>query len=279
MVVALPGEILDACEKLTGNRNHYAMCRVGGARRDVTREAMDFTMAALDSNEKSTKMFLGAVADDPVIHKRLKGVGVLTKEDAIRYGAVGPTSRPSGVPWDVRADDPYDAYGPSLEASVWKVIVTENGDVFDKAVCRVLETLESINLCRWLIENMPDGEIDANVGNIPEGEGCGHHEAPRGEVFHYVRSDGSNKPIRHKVRAPTFMNLPTYKATCPGHTIADVALITASIDPCYCCTERVGVVSDIRTSSITQNELIKLSIEKTREIERKMGMKSELNNM
>ncbi len=270
-------EILDACELLSGNRNHYAMNRVGGARRDVSQKALDFTMNALDVAEKATKMFLGAVADDPVIHKRLKGVGILTKEDAIAYGATGPTSRPSGVPFDVRVDDPYDAYGPSYTAGAWKVIVTENGDVFDKMVCRVLETLESIYLCRWLIENMPDGDFQVIPGNIPEGEGCGHHEAPRGEVFHYVRSDGSNKPIRHKVRAPTFVNLPTYKASCPGEQIADVALITASIDPCYCCTERVGVVADGRHSSLTQDDLVKLSVERTLEIEKKMGVKSVLS--
>jgi len=269
-------EILDACELLSGNRNHYAMCRVGGSRRDVTQKAMDFTMKALDSNEKSTKMFLGAIVDDPVMHKRLKGVGVLKKEDAIAFAATGPTSRPSGVPWDVRADDPYDAFAESLEAKAWKVIVTQNGDVFDKAACRVLEILESIYLCRWLIENMPDGDFQVIPGNIPEGEGCGHHEAPRGEVFHYVRSDGSNKPIRHKVRAPTFVNLPTYKVTCIGETISDVALITAAIDPCYCCTERVGVVSRGVRSSLTQDDLVKLSVERMREIERKMGRKSNL---
>ncbi|HHS50592.1 MAG TPA: NADH:ubiquinone oxidoreductase [candidate division Zixibacteria bacterium] len=270
-------EILDACELLSGNRNHYAMCRVGGARRDVSQKALDFTMKALDTNEKSTKMFLGAVADDPVIHKRLKGVGILTKEDAIAYCATGPTSRPSGVRWDIRETDPYDAYGESLEAGAWKVIVTENGDVFDKAVVRVLETLESIYLCRWLIENMPDGDFQVVPGEMHEGEGCGHHEAPRGEVFHYVRSDGSNKPIRHKVRAPTFSNLPTYKASCPGEQIADVALITAAIDPCYCCTERVGVIAGGKHSSLTQDDLVKLSVEKTMEIEKRMGVKSVLN--
>ncbi len=269
-------EILDACEKLTGNRNHYAMCRVGGARRDVTQEAMDFTMQSLDSNERSTTMFLGAIVDDPVMHKRLKGVGVLTKEDAIAYAATGPTSRPSGVRWDVRETDPYDAYGASLKAKAWDVIVLEEGDVFAKAAARVLEVLESIKLCRWLIENMPDGEIDVKVGNIPEGEGCGRHEAPRGEVFHYVRSDGSNKPIRHKVRAPTFTNLPTYKASCPGEQIADVALITAAIDPCYCCTERVGVVTRNRRNTLTQDDLVKLSVEKTLEIEKKIGRRSNL---
>jgi NADH-quinone oxidoreductase subunit D len=180
------------------------------------------------------------------------------------------------VPWDVRADDPYDAFAESLEAKAWKVIVTQNGDVFDKAACRVLEILESIYLCRWLIENMPDGDFQVIPGNIPEGEGCGHHEAPRGEVFHYVRSDGSNKPIRHKVRAPTFVNLPTYKVTCIGETISDVALITAAIDPCYCCTERVGVVSRGVRSSLTQDDLVKLSVERMREIEKKMGRKSNL---
>ena len=272
-------EILDACEKLTGNRNHYAACKVGGSRRDVNEEAMDFTLGALDSNMKSTKMFLGAVSDDPVIHKRLKGVGVLTKEDAIAYSATGPTSRPSGVRWDIRETDPYDAYGEALEAGAYDIIVLENGDVFDKAAARILETIESIKLCRWLIENMPDGDYDAGVGNIPAGEGCGHHEAPRGEVFHYVRSDGSAKPIRHKVRAPTFVNLPTYKASCPGEQIADVALITASIDPCYCCTERVGVVAGGRRSTLTQDDLVELSAEKTAEVEKKMGVKSNLSKI
>ena len=144
--------------------------------------------------------------------------------------------------------------------------------MFAKAACRILEILESIKIIRWCIENIPDGEIDAGVKEIPAGEGCGHYEAPRGEVFHYMRSDGSNFPIRHKVRAPTYNNLPTYKATCPGAHIADVALITASIDPCYCCTERVGVVDKLGTKHIlTQDDLTKLSVKKTNEIRRKLG--------
>jgi len=264
--------ILDALEKLTGNRNHYAMFKAGGVRRDFSDEAMDFTMKILDEVEKATKMFLGAVSDDPVIHKRLKGVGVLTYEDAVEYSAVGPTSRPSGVDHDVRRDDPFDAYEQSYNEGVWKVVVLQDGDVFAKAACRILEILESIKIIRWCIENMPDGEIDAGVKEIPPGEGCGHYEAPRGEVFHYMRSDGRNYPVRHKVRAPTYNNLPTFKATCPGAHIADVTLITASIDPCYCCTERVGVITPDGTKKVvTQNDLTKLSVEKTLEIRRKLG--------
>ncbi len=263
---------LDSLEQLTGNRNHYAMFKVGGVRRDFSQKAMDFTMKAMDETEKATKMFLGVVLDDPVLHKRLKGIGVLTYDDAIQYSAIGPTSRPSGVDHDVRIDDPCDVYGISHDKGVWKPIVLQDGDVFAKAACRVLETLESIKIVRWCIENIPDGDIDAGVGELPVGEGCGHYEAPRGEVFHFMRSDGSNFPIRHKVRAPTFNNLPTFKATCPGAHIADVALITAAIDPCYCCTERVGVVDKIGSKHIlTQDDLTKISVEKTDEIRRKLG--------
>ncbi len=264
--------ILDSLEQLTGNRNHYGMFKPGGVRRDFSQKAMDFTMKSLDEVETATKMFFGAVSEDPVLHKRLKGVGVLTYEDAIQYSAIGPTSRPSGVDHDVRADDPFDAYGPSYEAGVWKKIVLSDGDVFAKAACRILEIFESINIVRWCIQNMPDGDIDLNLTEIPAGEGCGHYEAPRGEVFHYMRSDGSNFPVRHKVRAPTYNNLPTFKATCPGAHIADVALITASIDPCYCCTERVGVVDKYGGKKcLTNEDLTKMSIEKTMEIRRKLG--------
>ncbi|RKZ33400.1 NADH:ubiquinone oxidoreductase [bacterium] len=265
--------VLDSLERLTGNRNHYAMFKAGGVRRDFSDEAMDFTMKAMDEVEKAVKMFLGVALDDPVLHKRLKGVGVLTYEDAIQYSAVGPTSRPSGVDHDVRRDDPFDAYGPAFEAGVWKPIVLQDGDVFAKAACRILEMLESIKIIRWCIENMPDGEIDAGVTEIPPGEGCGHYEAPRGEVFHYMRSDGTGYPVRHKVRAPTYNNLPTYKATCPGAHIADVTLITASIDPCYCCTERVGIVDKYNNyRSVKQEYLTKLSVEKTLALKRDLGL-------
>ncbi len=81
------------------------------------------------------------------------------------------------------------------------MIVTQNGDVFDKLVVRVLETFESIKIMKHCLLNLPEGEIDLNIKNIPPGEGIGHIEAPRGETFHYVRSDGTNRPVRHKVRA------------------------------------------------------------------------------
>jgi len=214
-------------------------------------------------------MLKKAVTDDPVIHARTKGIGVLTKEDAINYCALGPTSRASGVARDVRKDSPYGAY----DKVDWKMIVTSNGDVFDKVIVRILEMLESVKIMRYCLLNLPAGDIDANIKNIPPGEGIGHIEAPRGETFHYVRSDGTNRPARHKVRAPTFMNLPTYKATIIGETISDATIILAAIDPCYCCTERMAVCNTKGNKLYNGEELIKLSQARTEILKKKMGIK------
>lgn len=260
--------ILEICEKLTGNRNHYGMFKPGGVRRDFNDEQIEYGLRRIQELKKPLKMLTDAVLDDPVIHARLKGVGVLPYEDAVAYSALGPTSRGSGVPWDTRKDDPLDGY-KDLQ---WKVIVQENGDVFAKAVVRLLECFESISLIKQALEKMTPGPIEVRITEVPPGEGCGRYEAPRGEVFHYVRSDGSNTPHRHKVRAPTFNNLPTFKVACKGETIADVALITASIDPCYCCTERVSVVDrQGRESTLKEDDLVRISIEKTKQIIKMLG--------
>ena len=142
-----------------------------------------------------------------------------------------------------------------------------------KAVLRVLESFESIRILRQVLDNMPKGEIDAKIKEVPPGEGIGHAEAPRGETFHYVRSDGTNSPIRHKVRAPTFMNLPTCKATVVGESITDATIILAAIDPCYCCTERMAVV-DASTGKpiMSGKDLVRLSQEKTARVRKELGL-------
>lgn len=217
-------------------------------------------------------MFKGAVLDDPVIHARLKGVGILTKEDVVAYGAVGPTARASGVAIDVRKDDPYAAY-PLVD---WQVITQEEGDVFAKAVVRILEMYESIKIIKGCLDKLKlvGGEIDAKVKEIPPGEGIGRHEAPRGEVFHYVLSDGSNRPIRYKIRAPSYMNVPTNQKSVVGGTVSDATITLAAVDPCYCCTERVAVV-DRKTGKkgLIGQDLIKLSQEKTSRIKKEMERK------
>jgi len=232
--------ILDICEKLTGNRNHYAMMKPGGVRRDLDKNDFAWVHKELDKVIAKTEMLTGAVLDDPVLHARMKKVGVLSKEDAVGYGTVGPTVRASGIPDDIRVDDPYAAY----DKLDFNVCTWPSGDVFGKAAVRLLELIESVKLVKQCMDEMPEGPIDARIKRVPEGEGIGHAEAPRGEVFHYVRGDGGNSPIRHKIRAPSYVNIPSFKATCIGHTISDVALITAAVDPCYCCTERMAVLDN-----------------------------------
>lgn len=255
--------VLDCFEIFTGNRNHYGMSKIGGARRDIKDEDIPVIKKTVDELKPAIDMFKGAIMDDPVIKARLKGVGVLNHKQAVQWCAVGPTARAAGINIDVRRDDPYGVY----DRVTWNVITEKDGDVFSKAVVRILEMHESISIIRQCLEKMPRGSIDADIKDIPAGEGIGRIEAPRGECFHYVRSDGTNRPVRHKIRAPSYVNVASNKVGAVGQTISDTALTLAAVDPCYCCTER-AIVLDKATDKKMMNgwDLIKLSQEKTQEI-------------
>ena len=259
--------VLQLLEEITGNRNNYGNVKVGGCREDIPNELIPKLLKEIDELEKKTEMLTKAVLDDPIIHARLKGVGVLTKEDALNYAVTGPTARGSGVAIDVRHDDPYAAYG-DLD---WNVIAEPEGDVFAKAVVRLLEVLESIKMIREALKKLPDGPVSVEVKEIPPGEGFGRAEAPRGETFHYVRSDGGNRPVRHKARAPSYVNVPSFKASCIGQHVADVTLTLAAVDPCYSCTERLAVVDSQSKVILDYDALLKLSREKTARIKKELG--------
>ncbi len=259
--------VLDLFEMITGNRNSYAMFKVGGVRRDIEENKIPVIQKVLGDIKKKTDMLTGAVMDDPVIHARTKGVGILTKQDVIDYGAVGPTARASGLAIDIRRDDPYAAY----EMVNWKVITAEEGDVFAKAKVRLLELYESILIIEQCLEGLKkekEGDVNVIVKEIPEGIGNGRAEAPRGEVFHFVQSDGSSSPVRHKIRAPSYVNIATFKKSCVGQTIADATISLAAVDPCYCCTERMAVAYDIHSGRRIMNaeQLISLSVKRTNKI-------------
>ena len=257
--------VLQMFEIISGNRNHYGMMRVGGVGKDVDPASIPELNKILDTLVKKMNMIAKIINDDPVLRSRLIGVGVLTKKDAIDYCAVGPTSRASGVRGDVRKDEPIDAY----DLVDFDEIITKNGDVYDKFVVRVLETIESIKICRQCLNKLKEikGPFLNNVKEISAGEGIGRYEAPRGEVFHYVRTDGTNRVVRHKVRAPSFNNIPTFQASCKGIPIADALITLAGVDPCYCCTERAIRVSDKHNKN-KKIDLLKLSRDKTLYIRR-----------
>ncbi|MBN2406979.1 MAG: nickel-dependent hydrogenase large subunit [Elusimicrobia bacterium] len=259
--------LLELCERVFGNRNHYAMMKIGGVRRDISDDQGDLIRKDMGDLVPKLDMLYNAIQDDPVIKARLRIAGTLTKKDARAYCVVGPTARASGIEIDVRKDDPYAAYG----LVDWNVVVREEGDVYAKTMVRIDEMKESVKIINQCVDRLKEvkGEIETEIKEIPEGEGIGRHEAPRGEVFHYVRSRGGSVPYRHKVRAPSFMNVFSNEVAVVGGTIPDAALTLAAVDPCYCCTERMQAV-DTDSKVYTSRDLIRMCQEKTYELHRKM---------
>ncbi len=254
--------VLDIFEKIAGNRQHYAMMKIGGVRRDIPKEDIPWIRATLNDLRVHMEMLRDAIIDDPVLHARLKGIGTLTKKDVIDFCATGPLARASGLDIDVRRDAPYAAY-PMLD---FKVITAAEGDIYAKTIVRILEILEAIKIghqcINWLETN--NGELSLNIKDIPAGEGIGRHEAPRGECFHYVKSDRTTRPVRHKVRSPSFMNVATNAQAVLGYHISDALIVLGAVDPCYCCAERLAVVRDNRgETALSYGDLLKLSCEKT----------------
>ncbi|MCX5716362.1 MAG: nickel-dependent hydrogenase large subunit [Candidatus Omnitrophica bacterium] len=267
--------ILDMFEMITGNRQHYGISKIGGVRRDIKEEHIPVLKKTLDELDSAVDMFKGAVTDDPVIKARLKHAGTLSKQQAIDWCVVGPTARASGVDIDVRRDEPYGVYS----RVTWDVILQQDGDVYAKTIVRLLEVHESIRIIRQCLDKMPKGEIDADITDIPAGEGIGKVEAPRGECFHYIRSDGTNRPVRHKIRAPSYMNVASDKVGAVGGTISDATLTLAAVDPCYCCTERVAVLDKKTDKKImTGWDLMKLCQEKTSKVAAEINSRDSLRS-
>jgi Ni,Fe-hydrogenase III large subunit len=249
------------CEQISGSRKNYGMNLVGGVRRDIPSELHPKIHEVLAGVEKEALAILGVVAGDTPLVMRLRGVGPLSREDAIRLCVVGPTARGSGVDLDARRDHPCAAYREIPP----KVILKEEGDALARTLVRLEELLESIRLVRQALAQLPQGPLMATFdGEINQGlEGTCFVEAPRGEDFHYVLTGKANRPLRWRVRAPSYPNLQAIPTMIQGQTVADVPIALGSIDPCFSCTERLETV-DVRTGAIRvygQEELLRMTRE------------------
>jgi Ni,Fe-hydrogenase III large subunit len=231
---SLRERVMDLLEAISGNRVNYAMNFPGGVNRDIAKP--EEVLATVRSVAKITSdALIPVLTTDPTVAARCKGVGVLTREEALAFGSVGPTARASGLPQDIRTSAPYEAYGQFS----FDVPTMDSGDVFARVVVRALEIVESCKIIEQAIETMPDGKyIAPSFPDVPAGAACSRIEGPRGEVFYYVESDGTQRPVRIHVRTPTFALMPTVRPMVLGESLADVPLIQASIDPCYSCTDR-----------------------------------------
>lgn len=252
--------VMELLAAIGGNRVNYAMNVLGGARRDLDKEMQERILKDVDTLEERTKYYINIATKETTLIKRLSGVGYISKEDVIKLGTVGPTGRASGVGRDARKDDPYAAYG---EVD-FNVITDTHCDVYGRAVVRLLELMETYKIIRQLIKNMPDGDISVRFPRrVPAGEATSRYEAPRGEDVHYVKSNGTDKPERVKLRAPTLANLMSVAKMLENDNLADVPIAIAAIDPCFSCTDRMIKLdrSSGNSEIVSWGELRKRSID------------------
>ena len=231
--------VMDLLESISGNRVHYAMNTIGGVRRDISPEKASMIKKGLDFLEERMKRYIEMMKTDQTVLKRTEGVGVLKRRDAIDLCAVGPTLRASGVKNDVRADDPYAAY----DEIPFNVVTHDGGDVLSRILVRCEEILESIEITRYALDHMPEGMTRVRVPMaVPPGETVSRVEAPRGELIHYAKSNGTARPERYKVRSPTLGNIPALCKMLIGCHVADIPIILAGIDPCFACMDRMTFI-------------------------------------
>jgi len=273
---AMREKVLDLIEYLTGNRITKAIMAVGGVRRDITENQYPTINNALNYYKENLDTIKSVFLDDKSIQMRAKNCGILTKEDALKLCAVGPTTRASGVRKDVRVDQAYCAYGDlDIDYMTPDLLTGEvNGDVYDRIIVRLLEVEQSIDLIEQCIDMLPAGDIMAEP-KIPkllamlkkaEGDGIGRAEAPRGEVIHYVKLKAGDAPFTWKVRAPTYNNLLAWVPMLIGEEVADIPIVAASTDPCLSCTNRAIVIKGNKREVLDNEALHRMSVEKTRRL-------------
>lgn len=231
--------VMDILEEISGNRVNYAMHTIGGVRRDIDSELATKIIPKLGKLRKRVLEHQEVTTQQKSFTERQKGIAILTREDALRLCVVGPNARASGINADIRKDDPYAAY----DQFSFDVPILTEGDILGGLVIRLEENLISIDLVIEALETLPQGNLITKIPRrIPQGEGISRVEAPRGENLHYIRSNGTTKPERHKVRAPTLANMPSLLHRLIGVQVADIPPVIRVIDPCIGCMDRVTFV-------------------------------------
>ncbi|MFQ6016272.1 MAG: NADH dehydrogenase (quinone) subunit D [Anaerolineae bacterium] len=246
--------ILDIFEMVAGARMMASYFRPGGLARDLpvgfeekVREFLAYFPPRCDEYE-------AMLTENPIWLDRTRGIGTISAEDALALSVTGPSLRACGVDWDIRKAMPYSSY----DHFDFVVPLGENGDVYDRYICRVMEMRQSLRIVQQALDNLPDGDVNIDDRKIvppprhelstsmeslihhfklytegfkpPVGEVYAAVESPRGELGFYIISDGSNKPYRMHVRTPSFANLQGLPTMVEGRLVADVVAVIASVD-------------------------------------------------
>jgi NADH-quinone oxidoreductase subunit D len=241
-------------EAVSGQRMMTSYIRIGGLSLEPPRDLYDTIRAFLKEFPSKIDEYEGLLQNNPIWINRLKGVGYISREDAIALGVSGPPLRAAGVDFDVRRDMPYSSY----EKFQFKVPISTESDVWARYIVRMQEMRESVKICLQALDGMPEGRIVADAPKIilpdreqmktqmeslihhfkivtegfgvPAGEATSSVEAPHGMMNYYVVSDGTAKPYRVHMRNADYANLQALEVMCKGRLLADVVAVIGSID-------------------------------------------------
>lgn len=248
--------IYDLFDKFAGVRFTVSHSRIGGLQFDVDQSVLDAIKKFVLNFKKEHASWKKLLAKNAIFLRRVDGIGVVTKEDAIDYGLTGPVLRASGIPLDIRNFEPYLVYN-ELD---WDIVIREEGDCLARYYVRLDEMEQSANMILQLIEKMPKGDIRANDAKVtypskeeiyysmeglihdfmmtdlgvcpPKGAEIYHAiEAPKGELGYHLISDGTGSPLRCKINAPSFTNLQGLEKIMEGAMVSDTVVLIGSIDP------------------------------------------------
>jgi NADH-quinone oxidoreductase subunit D len=222
-------EVLKIFEEYCGARLTTHAFRIGGLQYDLYNgfeknvvKFCDYFLPKIDEYEQ-------LLTKNRIWIRRTRNIGVISGEDAIALGVTGPVLRGSGVKWDIRKAQPYEAY----DKVEFDIPIGEHGDTYDRYIVRMAEMRQSVRIIRQCVERLAPGPIFGKVGKVikpPAGEVYHSIEAPKGELGYYVVSDGTVNPYRVRVRPPSLVNLQALDKMAKGHLIADVVAIIGTID-------------------------------------------------
>ncbi len=247
-------KLMEFYERACGARMHAAYFRPGGVHQDLPAGLLEDIGAFCETFPQVVDDFETLLTDNRIFRQRTVDVGVISAEDAYDWGFSGPCLRASGVPWDLRRAQPYECY----EELDFQIPVGKNGDCFDRYLVRIEEMRQSVKIMQQCIEKMPGGPVyvqntkitppkrgemkrsmEALIHHfklytegyhVPAGETYTAVEAPKGEFAVYLVADGSNRPYKCKIRAPSFAFLAAMDFLCRGHMLADNVAIIGSLD-------------------------------------------------
>ncbi len=221
--------ILDLFEEYAGARLTIHGIRIGGVPHDLEPGLIGRIRSMLDHIPVRLKDIRGLLDDNRIWRQRTEGVGVIRAAEAMALGLTGPPLRATGVDWDVRKLRPYSSY----EDFAFDVPLGSNGDVYDRYRIRLEEVCQSVGIVRQALDGLPEGEFKAKMPRslkVPAGEVFQTIEAPKGELGFYIRSDGTDKPERVKMKSPSFINLQSLRTMAVGNLFSDVVGILGSLD-------------------------------------------------